>query len=109
MEALDRYNKAHQDIIEYFECDWSWEEINDHRDDYWYINNSDLHFQNKPIENIEPWGYETTYCETIAYTDNSIFRKKDYTMILIETSTGDGKSLLVFDNKKEFKINIEAS
>jgi len=101
MKELDEYYEARGKVIEYFGYDGLVEDIEDHRDEHWAVDNYELLFGDDPSGWDE---FGPDYSDEIHHynCNPAVFRAKDYTMILVRTCFGD-KRLYVFSNSKEIK------
>lgn len=104
MKALKEYLKLQEEIYEYFGYTQHWEVIplEDSTDCYWELSKYDVVFS-ETLENFTLDRYYRDALYTSTSTHNSVFRGKDYTLIVVNTHTDDNKFLRVFDNGKELK------
>ena len=113
MKEFDDYLKAKSDIFDYFCYNGPHEDIDDGREYNWYISgDTDLRFQTEPLELEDDGDWdepETAYAEEISYhhqwKKGFVCRGPEFTLVLIQTCTGDGKQLMLLDNSKEYKSN----
>lgn len=103
MKLLDTYKEAHKNLLDYFNCDYTYLDIDDYIGENWFVLNEQVYFQTDPIVYNEHWGLETTYIEEVV----EVFSKKDYTLVVSQTRTFDGKCIMIFDNSKEYKPKPE--
>ena len=104
MELLDTYLKTRQQILDYFGYveDWGVFPIEDGREYYWYLESTGLgtvHFASSEQDLREQTG--AYYVHELCYPLQSVFRRPDFTMILVDTHTDGNLYLVIFDNANE--------
>lgn len=96
MKLLENYNKAVEDLAEYFKCKYFGHySISDETDSYWSINDDTVGWaeDRKDLEEQDGEYYEEEFEE--------IFRAKELTAVLIRYN---GELYWnIFDNKKEVR------
>lgn len=98
MKLLDDYYKAKKEIYEYFGCDITHFFLDDSREFYWSLDGDQVSFGETP-EEIEMYANELCYSRECG---NRVFRKDDYTLLLVTDSFNDNTAQ-IFDNSKEIK------
>lgn len=103
MELLDRYIKTKREIFEYFGCEDYSRDIEDSREYYWSnLGDSCIGFSEEGPSGEEDfeWTYQSEIYGGRRQAKN-IFRKDDFTMVLLKSDFGDGEYYAIFDNSKE--------
>lgn len=106
MKILDDYLKLQQEIYDYFDYEEQWRviPIDDRRDFYWYLNSDEVSYAEKLEDfNEEVGNYYADSIYTQRHHDQWVYRKDDYTMIMVDTHCDGNKFLAIFDNTKEQK------
>lgn len=105
MKLLDDYFKIQEDIYNYFdyEEDWVVIPLSDTREYFWFLKKDSVIFA-KTLEDFKSGEYYENEIYTQRFLDQWVYRKKDYTMIIVDPHTDGNKFLSVFDNSKELKI-----
>lgn len=106
MELLDKYNALRQEIFDYFgyKEDWKILLFIDSRNYFWRLDESapgSVRLADKEYELDRQWGYGTNYFAETKYLPKSVYRGKDFTMIVVDPHTDNGPFLRIFDNSKE--------
>lgn len=105
MKLLDKYIKTKQEILEYFGSDDDSRDISDSREYYWSnLGDSCIGFSEEDSSGEEDfeWTYQSEIYGGRRQSAN-IFRKDDFTMVLLVSDFGDGEYYAIFDNSKERK------
>lgn len=97
MKLFDEYLKKIKSIYKYFNVPNSHmiHLIEDHRDEYWSIENSSI-----------VYGYTIDECTDGTYVcdlnlDSDLFIGKEYTMVKLISDFGNDDYLAIFDNSKQ--------
>jgi len=112
MKLLKEYFELQKQIYDYFgyQEDWVVIPLEDSTEYYWclgegFYGNSVLFFEDKEnlIEAIKTGNYYSNSIYHQRFLDKCVYRKDDYTMIVVDTHTDGNKFLQVLDNSKELK------
>ncbi len=98
MQLLDDYNKIKENIQEYFGCEGVLGEINDSRENYWTLTETEVRFGEEEVESVND---DFMYSNEL-YGSKCIWRKEDYTLLSVDDGCGN-QYYQIFDNKKEIK------
>lgn len=103
MKLLQKYFEIEKEIFDYFEYKGSWTvyPLDDQTDVYWYCDGFTCHWTFNLEDAYDEFEYSSPL---VSKGTESIFRKDDYTMILIDTQCDGNKFATIFDNKKELTI-----
>lgn len=104
-KILDAYQAAHQAVYDYFGYEEGWVVLpfDDCRSYYWQLVGDTVHFADDK-ESIGPDG--ATYSDEVyrgRHIEKPVIRKKDLTLIAVNTHTDGNKFLAIYDNAKEVK------
>ena len=99
---LTDYFELEKKIYEYFGYVEEYEVIplDDVTDSVWYLDDDAAEVIY--ADNLEGFATDGYYMAVI-YSQRYVYRRKDYTMIAVDTQCDGNKFLMVFDNKKELK------
>lgn len=105
VNMFDEYFKLLQDIYDYFDFkeDWSVYPLDDRRKYNWMIKGDEVYF-GEIQDIVEDTGNQ--YCDEIfggRFYDKLIYRKDEYTMIIVDTHVDGNRFLAIYDNSKEIK------
>lgn len=106
MKLLDEYFKIQQQIYNYFGYveDWVVIPIDDCREYFWWVDDTEVHFAKTEKELSEQNGdYYVNEIYAQRFLPKWVYRADDYTMICVDTHTDGNKFLQIFDNSKERK------
>lgn len=108
MEILDNYNKALEELYNYFgfKEDWTVYPIDDAREYFWEMDNNEVKFYDSK-EAYEEQDDSHTYSNEILhhrFYPKSVYEGKDFTMIMVDTHTDGNKFLQIFDNSKRVGV-----
>lgn len=105
---LDAYQEAHEAVYEYFGYTEGYVALpfDDARDYYWMlVHDSTVYFAETKEEVNDDNATYSNEVLTSRHIENPIVRKKDLTMIAVDTNTDGNKFLQIFDNAKELKYD----
>ena len=104
MKLLKDYFKLEKEIKNYFGYVEQWKAIplSDETDMYWFIANNQCVYSDEPIS-LEKMLEVGPHYSFVLYGKQSIYRKDDYTMLVVDTNTDFNIFLMIFDNEKECK------
>lgn len=113
MSLLNNYFDIQNQIYKYFGYEETWRTlpINDNRQHYWCLDehSSTIHWADSEQELTTKTG--NSYSGEI-YKDachlKSIYRGKNYTMVLVDTHAYGNQWMAIFDNAKEVKGSPES-
>ncbi len=110
MKALDNYKKELKKIHEYFGLEEGWQvfPLDDNREFFWSLGECQrkiMYSLSEPVLKARQskdtlYFYEDYVADNVHYP-KTVFRAKDFTMILLDTQCDDNVFLSIFDNKKE--------
>jgi len=111
MELLNEYQRIKSEIFDYFgyEEDWRVIPIDDRRDAYWALSESEDVVGYSPVADQVLPGLEGDYGEayyedeiyTQRHLNQYVYRAEKYTMICVDTHTDGNKFLAIYSNQRE--------
>ena len=105
MKLLDDYFKKQQEIFDYFGYveDYRVIPIDDATEYYWCLDGEKVRFANaiEKLKDEDAEGYYENEIYTQRFLPKWVYRRRDYTMICVDTCTDGNQFLQIFDNSKE--------
>jgi len=104
MKIFDEYFNLQQKIYSYFGFveDWVVLPLDDRRECYWtIINDEEVIFGNKEDILNNTGDYYSNEIYKQRFYSKWLYRKIEYTMIMVDTRTDGNKFLAIFDSNKE--------
>ena len=107
MKLLQEYLKIQRELYTYFDYieDWVVIPVDDGTDYHWYINDNTVIFAEfkEQLLNLDNGDYYNNELYNQRFSSKSIYKGKDYTMIVVDTHTDGNKFLQIFDNSKQIQ------
>lgn len=111
MKMLNDYFKLQKEIYEYFGYveDWVVIPIEDSTDSVWELGADEVRYADTldQLNNIDAGDYYINELYHQRFLPKSIYKAKDYTMLVVDTRCDGNKFLQIFDNSKQIKKELK--